>query len=110
MVGATEFQAKNMVELKSTALASEGTFLIDRANLIFCLCPVCLNEVNWRHLDATYELTGECCCHAFRAYPANSKCVIYRIDCKPVNMQNVQWLHRRSADTYMTTPPPKRYS
>lgn len=73
--------------------------LVPRADLIFCLCCVCLNEVNWRHVDASYQLTASCCTLTFRAWPANKKMAVYRLECRPVNMKagNVYWLHRADA-------------
>ena len=84
---------------------SELEAVIPRGDLIFCLCPVCCNEVNWRHFDATLILHGSCCCHSFRAFPARPDLSMYRVQTKPANMDNVFWLYRKSR--IETTPPPK---
>jgi hypothetical protein len=89
-----------------------GTLIVNRADLIFCHCPVCLNEVNWRHTDASFGLYAECCCHVFQAAPANSKLSMYRVEAKPADMTNVYWLFRGSEKQVSPKPPnpPMRFA
>lgn len=62
--------------------------------MLFVICPVCLNEVNWQHTDASFELVGACCAIVHRATPANKSMKTYLVKSKPANMKNVHWLHR----------------
>lgn len=66
--------------------------IVKRADLCFCHCPVCANELNWRHTDMSFGLYAHCCCHVFKAFPANDKMNMYRIEPKPLDMTNVHWL------------------
>jgi hypothetical protein len=81
--------------------------IVPRDKMLYCLCGVCANELNWRHFDSSFELHATCCCHAFRARPHGNKMGAYFIDAKPCNMQNVYFLERKSRLEGLQ-PPPQR--
>lgn len=76
---------------KPTALGI-GDWLLLRENLFFCVCPNCLRELNWRHSDASYQMTGECCAICYRTYPVKHDLQMYRIEGKKCDPTNVEWL------------------
>lgn len=54
-------------------------FHVERANLLFCLCPDCGCEINWRHVDASYELYASCCVTSFKAHPVRNDLEVYLV-------------------------------
>lgn len=89
----------------------EGSTLVPRAHMLFCVCPVCLNELNWRHFDVSFWLYATCCCHVFYGNPTRQDdMATYQVTSTPANMQNVYWLHRRGVLDLVPPQPPQRHA
>lgn len=84
----------------------EPDMIVSRCDLVSLLCPMCYNEVNWRHVDSSFELNGSCCQFVFRSWPANQKLSMYRVESKVADLRNVVQLPRRAA---LAPQPPTRY-
>lgn len=90
---------------KPTSL-DRSQLLISRSNLIFCLCPSCAMEINWRHQDSTHEIYASCCNLTFIGRPMNDKLAMYICDVKPYSTHNVIPFPKRRL--HLVQPPPKR--
>lgn len=92
--GAHRVSRLSITMIKST-LIQVGDYIVPRSELLFCLCEKCLNEINWRHVDASYEINGHCCGLVIRGRPMNRHCSMYRLEVKPVDMRNVKLFPRK---------------
>jgi hypothetical protein len=86
-------------------LIHSDKMVIPRENMLFCLCRVCANELNWRHRDASFLVWATCCCHQYIGQPAGRGLKAYLVETRPADMTRVYWLERKPQ--VELGPPPK---
>ena len=92
--------------IKMTVLDRSET-TVAREDMLFCVCPLCSCEINWRHFDASHELYANCCTMAYHAIPIKEDAAVYLIASRAVDLGGKKNVVRLPVNIVASAPPPR---